>query len=71
MSRPPHRPARPHSANHEYLKITGDPEFRKLVPRLLLGAESADRIAAEGKLVCMQTLSGTGACVCRRASTSR
>ncbi|KAH9981255.1 aspartate aminotransferase [Lactifluus volemus] len=45
--------------NHEYLPITGLPEFVSGAARLILGAQSP--AIAEGRVVSVQTISGTGA----------
>ncbi|KAI0317849.1 aspartate aminotransferase [Amylostereum chailletii] len=45
--------------DHEYLPITGLPEYVSAAARLILGAESA--AIAEGRVVSVQTISGTGA----------
>lgn len=45
--------------NHEYLPITGLPEFVSGAARLILGTESP--AIADGRVVSVQTISGTGA----------
>lgn len=45
--------------NHEYLPITGLPEFTASAAKLILGADSPG--IAEGRTVSVQTISGTGA----------
>lgn len=45
--------------NHEYLPITGLPEFVSGAARLILGNESP--AIADGRVVSVQTISGTGA----------
>ena len=45
--------------DHEYLPITGLPEFTSAAARLILGAD-ADALK-EGRVVSVQTISGTGA----------
>ncbi|TDL27377.1 aspartate aminotransferase [Rickenella mellea] len=47
------------SLDHEYLPITGLPEFTSAAAKLILGAESA--AIREGRTVSVQTISGTGA----------
>lgn len=60
--------------NHEYLPILGLPEFRKAVPKLVLGARSFDRVSSQ--IASCQSLSGTGglhlagACIKRSSSLS-
>lgn len=45
--------------DHEYLPITGLPEFTSAAAKLILGGQSA--ALAEGRVVSVQTISGTGA----------
>ena len=45
--------------NHEYLPITGLPEFTSAAAKLILGSESP--AIAEGRVASVQTVSGTGA----------
>ncbi|KAA1474906.1 aspartate aminotransferase [Dentipellis sp. KUC8613] len=45
--------------DHEYLPITGLPEFTSAAARLILGKDSP--AIAEGRVVSVQTISGTGA----------
>lgn len=45
--------------DHEYLPITGLPEFTSAAARLILGSDSP--ALAEGRVVSVQTISGTGA----------
>ncbi|PCH38125.1 aspartate aminotransferase [Wolfiporia cocos MD-104 SS10] len=45
--------------DHEYLPITGLPEFTSAAARLVLGADSP--AIAEGRVASVQTISGTGA----------
>lgn len=45
--------------DHEYLPITGLPEFTSAAAKLLLGPDS--RVLAEGRVTTVQTISGTGA----------
>ncbi|KAJ3476282.1 hypothetical protein NLI96_g11266 [Meripilus lineatus] len=45
--------------DHEYLPITGLPEFTSAAARLILGADSP--AIAEGRVTSVQTISGTGA----------
>ena len=45
--------------NHEYLPITGLPEYVSAAARLILGSDSP--ALAEGRVVSVQTISGTGA----------
>lgn len=45
--------------DHEYLPITGLPEFTSAAARLILGADSA--AIGEKRVVSVQTISGTGA----------
>ena len=45
--------------NHEYLPITGLPGFVSSAARLILGEDSP--AIAEGRVVSVQTISGTGA----------
>ncbi|KAG8217816.1 aspartate amino-transferase [Butyriboletus roseoflavus] len=45
--------------NHEYLPITGLPEFTSAAARLILGSNSP--AIAEGRVASVQTISGTGA----------
>jgi aspartate aminotransferase len=45
--------------NHEYLPITGLPEFTTAAAKLLLGSNSS--AIAEGRVASVQTISGTGA----------
>jgi aspartate aminotransferase, cytoplasmic len=45
--------------NHEYLPITGLPEFVSAAARLILGHDSP--AIADGRVVSVQTISGTGA----------
>lgn len=45
--------------NHEYLPITGLPEFTKAASKVILGADS--KAIAEERLISTQSLSGTGA----------
>ncbi|KAG8936576.1 Aspartate aminotransferase, cytoplasmic [Tulasnella sp. 418] len=45
--------------DHEYLPITGLPEFTSAAAKLILGSESAS--VQEGRAVSVQTISGTGA----------
>jgi aspartate aminotransferase len=45
--------------DHEYLPITGLPEFTSGAAKLILGADSP--AIAEGRAVSVQTISGTGA----------
>lgn len=45
--------------NHEYLTITGLPEFTSAAAKLILGADSP--AIAEGRVTSVQTISGTGA----------
>ncbi|KAF9246207.1 aspartate amino-transferase [Melanogaster broomeanus] len=47
------------NVNHEYLPITGLPEFTTAAAKLLLGPNSS--AIAEGRVVSVQTISGTGA----------
>ncbi|KAG9318786.1 putative aspartate aminotransferase, cytoplasmic [Chiua virens] len=47
------------SYNHEYLPITGLPEFTSAAAKLILGANSP--AISEGRVVSVQTISGTGA----------
>lgn len=47
------------SIDHEYLPITGLPEFTSAAARLILGADSP--AIAEKRVVSVQTISGTGA----------
>jgi len=46
--------------NHEYLPITGLPEFTSAAAKLILGSDSP--AIAEGRVASTQTVSGTGAC---------
>lgn len=46
--------------DHEYLTILGLPAFSAASARLLLGAELADQLSKDGRLVSVQCLSGTG-----------
>ena len=45
--------------DHEYLPITGLPEFTSAAARLILGGDSA--VIAEKRVTSVQTISGTGA----------
>ena len=45
--------------NHEYLPITGLPEFTSAAAKLILGSDSP--ALAEGRVASVQTISGTGA----------
>ena len=45
--------------DHEYLPITGLPEFTSAAAKLILGADSP--AIAEGRVSSVQTISGTGA----------
>jgi aspartate aminotransferase, cytoplasmic len=45
--------------DHEYLPITGLPEYTSAAARLILGADSA--AITEGRVSSVQTISGTGA----------
>ncbi|EIM90168.1 aspartate aminotransferase [Stereum hirsutum FP-91666 SS1] len=45
--------------DHEYLPITGLPDFTSAAAKLILGGQSA--ALAEGRVVSVQTISGTGA----------
>jgi len=45
--------------DHEYLPITGLPEFTSAAARLILGNDSA--VIAEKRVASVQTISGTGA----------
>ena len=45
--------------DHEYLPITGLPEFTSAAAKLILGADSP--ALAEGRVSSVQTISGTGA----------
>jgi aspartate aminotransferase len=47
------------SVDHEYLPITGLPEFTSAAARLILGADSPT--ITEKRVVSVQTISGTGA----------
>jgi len=47
------------SYDHEYLSITGLPEFTSAAAKLILGADSP--AIAEGRVTSVQTISGTGA----------
>jgi aspartate aminotransferase len=47
------------SLDHEYLPITGLPEYTAAAARLILGADSP--ALKEGRVVSVQTISGTGA----------
>ena len=47
------------SIDHEYLPITGLPDFTSAAARLILGADSP--AIAEKRVVSVQTISGTGA----------
>ncbi|CAG8471922.1 1198_t:CDS:10 [Paraglomus occultum] len=55
--------------NHEYLSITGMPEFREAAARLMLGADSP--AIKENRIVTVQTISGTGAVHTAAAFLSR
>lgn len=45
--------------DHEYLPITGLPDFTSAAAKLILGADSP--AVAEGRVTSVQTISGTGA----------
>ncbi|KAF9052976.1 aspartate amino-transferase [Panaeolus papilionaceus] len=45
--------------DHEYLPITGLPEFTSAAAKLILGSDSA--VLKEGRAISVQTISGTGA----------
>lgn len=47
------------TVDHEYLSITGLPEFVQSAAKLILGADSP--ATAEGRVTSVQTISGTGA----------
>ena len=47
------------SLDHEYLPITGLPEYTVAAAKLILGADSP--AIAEGRVTSVQTISGTGA----------
>ena len=47
------------SLDHEYLPVTGLPEFTSAAARLILGPDCP--AIAEGRVVSVQTISGTGA----------
>jgi len=54
-----HMLAHDKSLNHEYLPITGMPEYTAAAARLILGPDSP--ALKEGRVVSVQTISGTGA----------